>query len=172
MQNIKKKKTTRRITSIVKLFKIPKFHITILPVPSCTGQPRTAQSKIRYQVSPIEQQKLHTRLTRGNQLCSFYPQNDTPTLLFWTLNLQLLNENYGERKKRKFRLQLQNTVNSLQDEQKRTNKATTTKQGWFYISISHLQQNLPWLAHFSKSSQEKFSPWVFLGDQTYFHSHI
>ena len=98
MQNIKK--TTRRITSIVKLFKIPKFHITVLPVPSCTGESRTAQSKIRYQVSPIEQQKLHTRLTRGNQLCSFYPQNDTPTLLFWTLNLQLLNENYGERKKK------------------------------------------------------------------------
>ena len=165
MQNIKKDDTQNYLQSeAVQNSQVP-HHNSPSSFLHRTTKNSTIKNTLSYQVSPIEQPKLHTRLTKGNQLCSFYPQNDTPTLLFWTLNLQLLNENYSERKKSKFRLQ-------LQDEQKRTNKATTTKQGWFYISISHLQQNLPWLAHFSKSSQEKFSPWVFLGDQTYFHSHI
>lgn len=125
MQNIKKNDTQNYLHSeAVQNSQVP-HHNSPSSFLHRTTKNSTIKNTLSYQVSPIEQPKLHTRLTKGNQLCSFYPQNDTPTLLFWTLNLQLLNENYGERKKSKFRLQLQDEQKG-QTKQQQQNKADFT----------------------------------------------
>lgn len=68
------------LTSIVKLFIIPIFHMTIRPVPSCICQKK-------YVWSDSGQRLEKNR----HDLIDCY---NLQTLLFCTLNLQPLNENY------------------------------------------------------------------------------
>ena len=126
MQNIKKNDTQNYLQSeAVQNSQVP-HHNSPSSFLHRTTKNSTIKNTLSYQVSPIEQPKLHTRLTTGNQLCSFYPQNDTPTLLFWTLNLQLLNENYGERKKKVNSGYNYKTSRKEQTKQQQQNKADFT----------------------------------------------